>query len=253
LLALNEIDATIDITKNQNLPQEMLSYISGIQPIFYPIQVLLANICRILRTACNVIMWDECYITFWLTVVCLLVSFLFLFLPWGWLLLWSTRIVVWLFTGPWMKLIDRLYFTEEKIKMREKGRSEARDAIIEKRETEVRIKKENVKKLKDIRKKMFGKYAVNVPRFKLDHYKDVPLFASYAKEYQDNSETKQSVTSVNLTGQQLLGDMIPKRVIYDSSGDDLDISEQASQEQEFMPLLGTADFSAYGSAMDSII
>jgi F0F1-type ATP synthase assembly protein I len=58
-----------------------------------PIQQWLGIICESLRVVRNVIYWEEPYISFWITLGCLLLSLLFYFVPWGFVVRWTLRIV----------------------------------------------------------------------------------------------------------------------------------------------------------------
>jgi hypothetical protein len=80
--------------------------IDPFKPILYPIQQNLGMLCRYLRHAGYIITWEECYISFWATTACFLLSFIFLFVPWFFILRWTARLVVWAVFGPWMKLVD---------------------------------------------------------------------------------------------------------------------------------------------------
>jgi hypothetical protein len=71
-----------------------------------PIQKALGQACRILWIIRSVIMWDECYLAFTIWNTCLLCGIAFLWIPWGFLVRWTARILIWAFLGPWMKLVD---------------------------------------------------------------------------------------------------------------------------------------------------
>merc|ERR1711972_40297 len=77
--------------------------------LLFPVQLGLDTVVRYIRYANFIISWEESYIAFWITTACLLSSFVFLFVPWGFIIQWLARIIVWGVFGPWMKLVDIFY------------------------------------------------------------------------------------------------------------------------------------------------
>ena len=69
--------------------------IDPFQALWVQIQTILEQVITILRFTRNVIIWEESYLAFWLTTACYLLAIICLFVPWGWLILWTTRILVW--------------------------------------------------------------------------------------------------------------------------------------------------------------
>lgn len=151
-------------------------------PILLPVQLWLHWICRILRIAKGVILWRDSYTAFWLVTASLATSLIFVWIPWTFVLKWLLKIVVWVFLGPWMKLVDIFYFqyksryekTDEEIKedLKEElkqlrnqwsGWSNERKIIVEK-----------AMKDKDMKEYMFGSVRIIVVmalRVKLIHIK----------------------------------------------------------------------------------
>lgn len=197
--------------------------IDPFKPILFPLQQSLATVVRYLRHIRYVMFWEECYISFWVVTGCLLLSVIFLFVPWFFLLTWGARVTVWSLFGPWMKLVDILYVQkikpptesereERKIKKREKHHSMMSEAV-----ADARIKREKAAKLKAFKKYMFGKYITRVPCLKEDRFRDMPLEDSFAVPYfperkplSELAMEEAGYKSTRLPGQHLVGDMIPK-------------------------------------------
>ena len=140
----------------------MLS-MNPLKPILYPVQQILAHVCIYLRIVKSIITWEENYYAFWIVTVCFLASLLMFFVPWGWILRWVIRLAVWVFLGPWMKIVDWLYF-EKLDHMTEEERKEIlRESLHTKYEHTVRERslyqerKERALKLKSMMRYLFGK------------------------------------------------------------------------------------------------
>lgn len=163
---------------------------------------------------------------FWITTMCFLGSFILIWLPFGFLLRWISRITVWVVLGPWMALVDRYYFGQEDQNLTDaekdaivKERLRARYEEVKMAASHYQLKRERALKLKSMKKYMFGKFLLSLPRLSEDLYKDYPLPESYAKYYDKN--TAESINIVRrVYGQNLSGDMIPKREIQASSGEE---------------------------------
>ena len=69
--------------------------------------------------------WNESIIAFFLTLTLFGAGFVALFVPWRFILSWTTRTVVWVFLGPWMWIMDR-FFHEETEHHKKKARKKAR-------------------------------------------------------------------------------------------------------------------------------
>jgi len=216
---MNEIGkATTDIsTKQSNMSMDPF------KPLLFPIQQNLSLLLQRLRYIRFVIFWEECYFSFWVTTACFVLSFAFLFVPWIFLLRWATRIFVWLIFGPWMKLVDILYFseneapTEEQLLIKKKANIIKRKLATSVAVEEARIKREDAAKLKAMKTFMFGKYITKVPVLKQDRYRDSPLPESTAVPYVAKPKTLAELAMreagyrrTRLPGQHLAGDMIPR-------------------------------------------
>lgn len=203
--------------------------IDPFKPILFPVQQNLAMVCRYVRHLKYIVFWEECYLSFWLVSGCLILSVIFLFVPWLFLIRWSARVLAWTIFGPWMKLVDVFYIRklvplstdeveEKKLKERERRRQASSTAA-----TELRMRRENAAKLKAMKMYMFGKFITRVPVLKEDRYRDLPLPESMAVPYKPGrvplSELAMKEAGYGrsrLPGQHLSGDMIPRVRIHTS-------------------------------------
>lgn len=196
--------------------------IDPFKPILFPVQRNLAMVLRYVRTLKHILSWEECYISFWVTVGCGMLSFVFFFIPWFFVIKWVSRIVVWTIFGPWMRLVDIYVVSKEPLSEQEE--QEKQRIRREKRylkHTEAvgiaRIKREDAIKLKAMKKYMFGKFIIRVPVLKEDRYRDHPLPESSAKPYKPDPRTLSELAmeevgyrKTRLPGHHLKGDMIPR-------------------------------------------
>ena len=196
--------------------------IDPIKSALYPVQLLLGVICTKLRFVKNVIIWEECYFTFWITTFSAILAFASFFIPWFWILKWSSRIVVWTIFGPWMKLLDIYYFSQIKPESDEdKKRREMQEQLQRRLATtalasKARQDREEAAKLKVMKKYMFGKFGMKIPVLKEDRWRDVPLAESSATPYNAKSLSlaelamqEAGYNRTRLPGQSLTGHMIP--------------------------------------------
>jgi len=196
--------------------------IDPVRAALYPIQLMLGMLCRAIRFVKNVIIWEESYFSFWIATGSLVLAVVCLFVPWFWLMKWTSRVIVWTVFGPWMKLVDMFYIsrtkpeTEEERKLREEAEKIKRKLANTEAANQARQIRENTKKMKVMKKYMFGKYAMRVPILKQDRYLDVPLPESSATPYKEKEFTlaelamqEAGYNRTRVPGQTLEGDMIP--------------------------------------------
>ena len=141
----------------------ILQKMNPLKPILHPVQKILHEACRILRVAKSIVLWEENYYSFWITSVSLAGSLLVFSIPWGFIISWVIRIMVWVVLGPWMKLVDWLYFE----KFEHMTGEERRDALQQELRTEYKQRmeyylftqkmKEKAMKVKSMLKYLFGK------------------------------------------------------------------------------------------------
>jgi len=160
-----------------------------------PIQQALGEVCKVVRIARSLLMWDESHLAFIIANACLLLSFVCLWIPWSFFVRWTSRTLVWTLLGPWMKLVDiyvipRMFGdnADPDEALRQYARQQvlnlalANEAVLQKRE--------DVMKERAMRRYMFGRYAVKVPAWKEYRYRDVPLPESHAKPCREPQKIK---------------------------------------------------------------
>ncbi|KAL3921597.1 MAG: hypothetical protein SGILL_002669 [Bacillariaceae sp.] len=196
--------------------------IDPVRAALYPIQLILGVVCRGIRFVKNVVIWEEAYFSFWISTGSLLLAVVCLFVPWFWLIQWTSRIIVWTLFGPWMKLVDVFYVskilpeTEEQQKVREQAEKMKRKLATTEAANKARQTRENTTKMKVMKKYMFGKFAMRIPILKQDRYADTPLPESSATPYKEKEFTlaelamqEAGYNRTRVPGQTLVGDMIP--------------------------------------------
>jgi hypothetical protein len=203
--------------------------IDPVRAALYPIQLILGVVCRGVRVAKNIIIWEEAYLSFWVATGSLVLSIVCLFVPWFWLIKWTSRIIVWTLCGPWMRLVDIFVFSkevlpesEEEKKMRENAEKIKRKLATTEAANQARQVRESTTKMKVMKKYMFGKFAMRVPVIKQDRYADIPLPESSATPYKEKELTlaelameEAGYNRTRVPGQTLVGDMIPTVVADD--------------------------------------
>ena len=189
----------------------------------YPIQQYLRVGCIWLRVVKNILVWEECYISFWVTMLSFAVSVIVFFIPWSWLIKWTLRIIVWVCLGPWMKIADIYYFshlkeeTDEQKKERMNQLQLERQKRLDKQKLDAQVGREKSAKLRDFKQYMFGEHICSVNILKKDRYYDVPLPSSSAEIYNPKSKSlgelamqEAGYRRTRVDGQQLVGEIIPE-------------------------------------------
>lgn len=94
---------------------------------FHAFQVLLnmQTIHPSLSIMLQVMNWNESIISFFTTLILFGAGFAALFVPWRFILLWTSRSVVWVFLGPWMRLFDLFVGHEETERQKAKASKKA--------------------------------------------------------------------------------------------------------------------------------
>ncbi|KAL7527539.1 hypothetical protein ACHAXR_004052 [Thalassiosira sp. AJA248-18] len=174
----------------------------------------------------QVLNWNESIISFFFTLTIFGSGFVALFIPWRLILLWTSRLVVWIFLGPWMRILD-LFFHEETERQKEKA-STAAVKLFHTQQKAAKILREQALKMKAFRVKLFGQFITRLPEFNLTRHEDVPLPESSAEPYQSKEEIK---TVKFVPSQDLSGSMIPM------TGQDA-VESEARKKKEKDCLLG---------------
>ena len=181
-----------------------------LKPILYPIQQYLGMACKSLRFVRNLICWEECYYSFWLTAASFILGIIFIFIPWFFLFHWALRITVWFGFGPHMKLVDIFWYSKMANKFNEEAAEKDReDEVVQTAAAAARVQREELAKLKDMKQALYGHYSIKVPTLKIDRYPDIPLHTSMSAA-SEKKESNDSIQSVRIPGQHLFGNMIPK-------------------------------------------
>ena len=147
-------------TKKSNT---FISAMNPLRPILHPVQKILDFIVVKIRIAKSILLWEENYYPFWIVTGSFWASLLVFFIPWGWICRWVIRVVVWIVLGPWMKLLDWLYFVRVDKLTPEEKKEIARQKLHDKYEQTLaehlisQKRKEQVVKLKSMMKYLFGK------------------------------------------------------------------------------------------------
>mmetsp|Transcript_26255 Transcript_26255/g.56904 ORF Transcript_26255/g.56904 Transcript_26255/m.56904 type:complete len:975 (-) Transcript_26255:79-3003(-) len=245
---------------------KMVTNLNPMKMILYPIQIYLGIACDWLRFVKNVVIWEECYVSFIVTTTSLVLGFVFLFVPWYFLIRWTIRLLVWLGLGPWMKLADKYWYSkleglsEEEKKEKMKSMLQARKKQAEVSAKDARIAEEEAYKLKAMKTMLYGDYLTKVPVRNTDRFRDIPLHASSATpEHNITRVQSRAIASVERVGGQHIDTsdgMVPKikppRAIAGSPSKITRVSKSASKRMMarvvfffvVLPLLLTAGWFA---------
>jgi hypothetical protein len=195
---IEEIESFKLQDNSQPIPMELLIVLGKVQSI-------VGDFCRLCRLLDAIITWEESDVAFWITLGLLVVGTLFIFIPWGWLLLWTGRIVVVLLLGPQNKVLDLVYYqtipTDDQRIYK----------IFATRMFEARCRQENAGKLKAFRQLLFGKCATLIPPLYWSPHQDFPLGSSTTSPQSSGSLTHFSIERLPIIpGQTIYGDIIPR-------------------------------------------
>eukprot|EP00934_Nitzschia_sp_Nitz4_P005692 Nitzschia sp. Nitz4//scaffold348_size17284//6198//9518//NITZ4_008842-RA/size17284-processed-gene-0.10-mRNA-1//-1//CDS//3329548688//5682//frame0 len=196
--------------------------------VLLPIQKILGMVCKSLRIASSIVLWNESIYAFIIVNSCLVLGIALIWVPWGFILKWTFRILVWVLLGPWMKLVDIYYMKE----LEAESTSEIFKKMAEQKLEQVNQirnaalqRKESVVKSQALKRFMFGKFVTRVHKLKDYRYPDCPLPESYAKPRDHKSA--QIVIERRSHGQTLVGDMIP---VWGDAVDE--VKEKSENKQE---------------------
>jgi len=182
-------------------------------------QGILGRMCRKFRFVKIILTWEESIVSFLVTATFLSAGLIALVLPWGFILTWIGRILVWGFLGPQMKLVDLFLRANEK----KDGTLKSLMRNFDIQSNHARLSREEGLKVKDIKQVAFGTYSVQVPSFNLSRHHDRPLPQSSSRVCRKTPPPSNphrmhrsiSVTDIGkktplIPGQQLYGCMIPR-------------------------------------------
>lgn len=168
------------------------------------VQAIVGNVCRLCRSVHAIITWEESVVSFWITSVFLTFGIVFIFVPWGFLLKWISRLAVLFILGPQNKLFD-IYLNRtatEEHKIRE---------LFAARFFMARCHQENAGKLKAFLHVLYGKFSTAVPTLMWTPHEDRPLPESKAKLLTEKDQGFPSLDDLPyIPGQKVYGLMIPR-------------------------------------------
>jgi hypothetical protein len=160
-------------------------------------------VCRFFRYIKIILLWEESIVSFWVTAVFVVSGLISLLLPWAFMLTWTSRIVVWGFFGPHMKIVD-LY-----LRVNAKDRFKTIVEQFEQKHQAARTRREDAVKLKAFKCLRFGEYITQVPEFNLARHYDRPLPESTCRYIRKGTPVMDK-NAAWIPGQQLYGAMIPR-------------------------------------------
>mmetsp|Transcript_19961 Transcript_19961/g.22835 ORF Transcript_19961/g.22835 Transcript_19961/m.22835 type:complete len:1095 (+) Transcript_19961:84-3368(+) len=193
--------------------------VGGLNPLnkLLPVQLIMRDIIYYVRLVHMILSCKDSQLSSILAILCCGIGFLLLILPMGKIILWLSRLLVWVFLGPWMKLadmackrkltnIDEVDEHVKKIMKEIQGREK-------KRWMNARILREEALKLKATRILRFGRFAVKVPSLNVTRFRDHPLPESTARPVNnDNKDINNEFTLRRVPGQRHYGVMIPQLI-----------------------------------------
>lgn len=134
----------VDITskKKGNVFKQFTDSLNILKPVLHPIQLQLGQIVIAVRIVKSVVLWEESYYAWWIVTACFTGSIAGFWVPFDFLLRWLLRIGVFLVLGPWMAIVDRLYFKENP-NMTDQERDEAVRKRLKSRYEQVKLAASN--------------------------------------------------------------------------------------------------------------
>jgi hypothetical protein len=143
-----------------------------------PYQQRLAGYCNRIRYIRSVLNWNESIISFFTTLIFFGAGIVALFIPWRFLLQWASRLIVWIFLGPWMRLFD-LFFHEETERQKANASKEAMKLFLQQQKTAKMIR-ENALKVRYVLQRLLSLVRYFTFVFSINHCLCVILDESIA-------------------------------------------------------------------------
>lgn len=148
--------------------RDTVNFFTSVNPlkvILHPVQKVLHQICIYLRIIASIVRWQENYYPFWIVTFSLLTSAVIFWIPWGMVLRWVIRILVWILLGPWMRILDWYYFeqvdftsmTPEEKEQYVRGHALKRHKTFQAKRLQSRTQREDRVKQKSMMKYLFGR------------------------------------------------------------------------------------------------
>ena len=126
-------------------------------------QRILGRFCKKCRLFKIIVTWEESVVSFWITAGFLAAGLIALFLPWGFILTWLGRILVWGLLGPHMMLVDLILTANRKNDSKVRSMMDNFDV----QSRMARLRREETLKVKDFKDAAFGTLSIQVPSFNL--------------------------------------------------------------------------------------
>lgn len=163
----SSLEEEIDVTTKARGDVTSIA-LAPFKELLLPLQQLLHGTCLLLRVACSVIVWRDSYIAFWIVTASFFASFCLLWIPWAFLLSWTFKILVWVFLGPWMKLLDIFYIrrieSEEELMKKDLAQKfHERYTMLVTESLFRKLRNETALKLKDMKMYLFGQVSRRLP------------------------------------------------------------------------------------------
>ena len=185
----------------------------------YPIQKKLRKRVILLRIATSIVTWEDKVYSFWITNTAFVAALACFWVPWALILKWVLRITVWTLLGPWTAIVARYRFpvsgdmTDDEWDESMQKRIQTRRRKAVEASNKIQVRKERVVKGKALARWMFGRYHLRVPRFNEQLFPDIPLPCSFSNPTFDSSASQNIQIKERVYGQNLEGDMIPRREV----------------------------------------
>ena len=154
-------DLDLDIAAKAAAALAQMTLLSPFSSTLLPLQMRLHEVCVNFRKAKSVFLWRDSYISFWIVIACGAGSLILAFVPWAFILKWTFTVSVWVFLGPWMKLVDIFFIRPRQTE--EQGQEDLTKKFKNKYKRMLglsiqnKLKREADIKERDIRRYMFGK------------------------------------------------------------------------------------------------
>ena len=132
-------------------------------------QGIAGRYCGYFRFMKIILTWEESFVSFWITATFLGAGGVTMFLPWQFILTWTSRFVVWGFLGPHMKFVDLYFRANSKADENVKRLVQNFDV----QSNMARLRREEAVKAKEIKAIAFGDYSIQVPSFNVGKWRDL--------------------------------------------------------------------------------
>lgn len=172
-----------DVPSENKSPSKFELALDIFKPNLFSLQQQLIATIEWIRIMRRILTWEEAVLSFWLSLIFLIVTVIFLFIPWLSVLRFFSTVFVWTFLSPLMKLIDVIFFQDILPSNHTNSSSSWKQSIraaVFKFTLRSRIRREAEVKSIDMKQYLFGSYSIRIPRLSVDLVTDFPLPTSKA-------------------------------------------------------------------------